>query len=248
VTEFGPIPFIFSSTCATYGPPDRLPISEDHPQRPINPYGYSKLVVERILADLEVSHRLRWVTLRYFNAAGCDPDGEIGEVHNPETHLIPLVLQAARDGTPIHIFGTDYDTPDGTCIRDYVHVMDIADAHVRAMDFLFDGGPSGAFNLANATGYSVKQVIDAAEGICGRKIHIKAVARRAGDPPALVGSSARARTTFGWSPTRSELRYVAALRRMPKPSAVEKREPPNSSTPNRHHARDGTDDILDSGT
>ena len=205
VTEFGPIPFVFSSTCATYGLPNRLPISEDHPQRPINPYGFSKFIVERMLADLEVSHRLRWVALRYFNAAGCDPDGEIGEVHDPETHLIPLVLEAARGGTPIHIFGTDYNTPDGTCIRDYVHVMDIADAHVRAMDFLFKGGSSGAFNLANATGYSVKQVIDAAERICGRTIRIKAAARRAGDPPTLIGSSSRARATLGWSPTRSEL-------------------------------------------
>ena len=205
VTEFGPLPFVFSSTCATYGVPDQVPIGEDHPQRPINPYGFSKLFVERMLADLGASHRLPWVALRYFNAAGSDPDGEIGERHDPETHLIPLVLEAARGGAPIQIFGTDYDTPDGTCIRDYVHVMDIADAHLRALDYLIAGGASGAFNLANERGHSVKEVIAAAERVCGRTVPVKIGARRAGDPPALVGTAARARAVLGWTPTRSGL-------------------------------------------
>jgi len=150
--EFKPLPFVFSSTCATYGVPEHIPITEDHPQRPINPYGFSKLVVERLLADLGASHQLPWVALRYLNAAGSDPEKMIGEAHDPETHLIPLVLEAARGGTPVQIFGTDYPTPDGTCIRDYVHVMDIADAHVSALNYLIAGKPSSAFNLANARG------------------------------------------------------------------------------------------------
>jgi UDP-glucose-4-epimerase GalE len=157
VIEYKPLPFVFSSTCATYGIPDKIPITEDHPQRPINPYGFSKLVVERMLADIAVSHQLPWVALRYFNAAGSDPENEIGEMHDPETHLIPLVLEAARSGLPVQIFGTDYDTPDGTCIRDYVHVTDIADAHVRALNHLLAAGESCAINLSNARGYSVKE-------------------------------------------------------------------------------------------
>ena len=210
IIEFKPLPFVFSSTCSTYGVPERVPIGEDHPQRPINPYGFSKLVVERMLADLGVSHRLPWVALRYFNAAGSDPDGEIGEVHVPETHLIPLVLEAARGGAPIQIFGTDYDTPDGTCIRDYVHVMDIANAHVRALDYLLKGGASCALNLANARGYSVKEVIATAERVCGRPIPTKIAARRPGDPAALVGSAERARTVLGWTPDRSDLNVQIA--------------------------------------
>ena len=134
------IPFVFSSTCSTYGVPEVIPIPEDHPQRPINPYGFSKLVVERMLADLNTARGLRSVALRYFNAAGADPDGEIGEAHDPETHLIPLVLSAARDGNPVDVFGDDYDTADGTCVRDYIHVSDIADAHVRALEYLMGGG------------------------------------------------------------------------------------------------------------
>ncbi len=137
VTQSKPIPVVFSSTCATYGVPDKVPITEDHPQRPINPYGFGKLVIERVLADLDTAHGLRSVSLRYFNAAGADPEGQIGEAHNPETHLIPLVLGAARDGTAITVFGHDYETPDGTCIRDYVHVADLADAHVGALKYCF---------------------------------------------------------------------------------------------------------------
>jgi UDP-arabinose 4-epimerase len=203
--EFKALPFVFSSTCATYGVPEHVPITEDHPQRPINPYGFSKLVVERMLADLGTSHQLPWVALRYFNAAGSDPEGMIGEGHDPETHLIPLVLEAARGGAPIQIFGTDYPTPDGTCVRDYVHVMDIAAAHVCALDYLIAGGTSSAFNLANARGYSVKEVIAAVERVCGRTISVKIAARRNGDPAALVGSAERARAILGWSPARSEL-------------------------------------------
>jgi UDP-glucose-4-epimerase GalE len=210
LVEYAPIPFVFSSSCATYGVAQKIPIDEDHPQRPINPYGLSKLAVEQILAELGASHGLPWVALRYFNAAGSDPDGEIGEVHTPETHLIPLVLQAARGGTPIQICGTDYETPDGTCIRDYVHVADIADAHVRALEYLLAGGKSSAFNLSNAQGYTVREVIGAAERICGRTIAVTTAPRRPGDPPALAGSSERARAVLGWTPKRSELEIQIA--------------------------------------
>jgi UDP-arabinose 4-epimerase len=205
--DFKPIPIVFSSTCATYGLPDEIPIREDHPQRPINPYGFSKLMVERVLADAGSVHRLPWVALRYFNAAGADPDREIGEDHDPETHLIPLVINAARTGVPLRIFGNDYDTPDGTCIRDYVHVMDIADAHVRALRYLLDGGESCVLNLANARGYSVKEVIATAENVCRRAIPVEIAVRRAGDPPILVGSAERAHATLGWAPKRSELAH-----------------------------------------
>jgi len=205
VIEHGPLPFVFSSTCATYGVPERMPITEDHQQRPINPYGSSKLFVERMLADLGVSHKLPWIALRYFNAAGSDPDGDIGEMHDPETHLIPLVLMAARSGQPVQIFGTDYDTPDGTCIRDYIHVADLADAHVRAIDYLIRGGRSGAFNLANARGYSIKEVIATAERVSGRPVPTKIASRRSGDPPVLIGSAERATTELGWKPMRSDL-------------------------------------------
>ncbi len=205
VVEFAPLPFVFSSTCATYGLPERLPITEDHPQRPINPYGASKLFIERMLADLGTAHRLPWVALRYFNVAGADPDREIGEQHHPETHLIPLVLRGARDRVPVNVFGTDYETPDGTCIRDYVHVCDIADAHVLALQYLLGGGESCALNLANARGYSVNQVIAAAERVTGCTVPVKHVPRRPGDPANLVGSSERARGLLGWRPSQSEL-------------------------------------------
>ena len=205
ITQWKPIPVVFSSTCATYGVPDEVPIPEGHPQRPINPYGFTKYVVERILADVDGAHGLRSVSLRYFNAAGGDPDGDIGEAHNPETHLIPLVLAAARDGTAVTVFGDDYETPDGTCIRDYIHVADLADAHVRALKYLLSGGATCALNLANAKGYSVMDVIRTAERVCGKPIKINMASRRAGDPPALVGSGARARELLGWVPARSSL-------------------------------------------
>jgi UDP-glucose-4-epimerase GalE len=205
ILDLEPLPVVFSSTCATYGLPDVIPIPEDHPQRPINPYGFSKLVVERMLADLEIARGLRSVVLRYFNAAGADPDGEIGEAHDPETHLIPLVLAAARDEKAVNVFGGDYDTADGTCVRDYIHVVDLAEAHVRAVEHLLRGGASCSLNLANARGYSVREVIDAAEQVCGTPISVKMAPRRAGDPAALIGSAERARMILGWKPAR-ELR------------------------------------------
>ncbi len=203
--DFKPIPVIFSSTCATYGNPETSPISEDHPQRPVNPYGFSKLIVERMLADLGAAYGLRSISLRYFNAAGADPDGEIGETHDPEPHLIPVVLAAGRDGRSVRIFENDYDTKDGTCVRDYIHVLDIADAHVRALNYLLDGGASCSLNLANARGHSVKEVIAAAERVCGKPIRVEMSSRRAGDPAVLIGTSERARTLLGWKPARSDL-------------------------------------------
>ena len=203
--DYGPLPFVFSSTCSTYGIPRTIPIPEDHSQNPINPYGFSKMVVERMLADLDFAHGLRSISLRYFNTAGADPDGEIGEAHDPETHLVPLSLAAARDGTSVRVFGADYDTPDGTCIRDYIHVVDIADAHLRALDYLLKGGASCALNLANAHGYSVKEVVAAAERICDRPIRTEMAPRRDGDPPVLIGSALRAQALLGWRPAHSTL-------------------------------------------
>jgi UDP-glucose-4-epimerase GalE len=205
ITQSKPIPVVFSSTCATYGVPDKVPIPEEHPQRPINPYGFSKLFVERILADLDHAHGLRSVSLRYFNAAGGDPDGEIGEAHDPETHLIPLVLAAARNGTAVTVFGNDYDTQDGTCVRDYIHVADLAIAHVKALEYLLAGGKTCAMNLSNARGFSVMEVIESAQRVCGKTIKVKLAPRRLGDPPILVGSADRARELLGWTPTRSAL-------------------------------------------
>ncbi len=205
VVEFGCIPVVFSSSCAIYGVPDRVPIAEDDPQRPINPYGHSKLFVERMLTDLNIACGLPWIALRYFNAAGADPDRQIGEAHDPETHLIPLVLAAARGGPAVQILGNDYETPDGTCIRDYVHVSDIADAHVRALEHLLKGGRSCALNLANSHGHSVKEVIATAETVCGRSIPSKTVARRPGDPPILIGDASSAHALLGWKPALSGL-------------------------------------------
>ena len=224
--DAGPLPVVFSSTCATYGVPLTVPVVESHPQAPVNPYGFTKLVVERMLRDLDNAADLRSVSLRYFNAAGADPDGEIGEAHDPETHLIPLALAAARDGGAIDVFGTDYDTPDGTCVRDYVHVMDIADAHVRALEYLLDRNPSCACNLANAQGYSVRQVIDLAQSVTGRPIRVNAAPRRPGDPPILIGDASRAREVLGWRPAHSELReqiadawrWMSRSETLPKPS------------------------------
>jgi UDP-arabinose 4-epimerase len=205
VVDFRRMPVVFSSSCATYGVPERVPITENHPQHPINAYGHSKLFVERLLADLNVACGLPWIALRYFNAAGADPDGEIGEAHDPETHLIPLVLAAARTGAPVRIFGEDYDTSDGTCVRDYVHVTDIADAHVQALDYLLKGGDSCALNLANKRGYSIKEVIAAAERVCGGAVPLEIAKRRAGDPPVLVGDASLARVVLGWKPVHSDL-------------------------------------------
>src|SRR4051794_12386371 len=197
---------VFSSTCATYGIPEKLPIDENSPQHPINPYGASKLMVERMLSDFGSAHGLVWAALRYFNAAGADAGCQIGEVHDPETHLIPLVLDAALSRRPnVTIFGSDYDTPDGTCIRDYIHVTDLAEAHVLAMHSIQGETSSGAYNLGNERGFSVRQVIDAAERVTKKKIPFTLSDRRAGDPSALVSSSLKARDIIGWRPEISEL-------------------------------------------
>ena len=198
--------FVFSSTAATFGEPQYTPIDERHPQQPINPYGRTKWMIEQALADYEQAYGLQSVCLRYFNAACAHPDGLLGERHEPETHLIPLVLQAASGRrSHISVFGRDYDTPDGTCIRDYIHVMDLADAHWLALEYLAAGGRSTAFNLGNGDGYSVQQVIDVARQVTGRAIPVQEGPRRAGDPARLVADAARAREVLGWRPHRTGL-------------------------------------------
>ena len=204
------IPYIiFSSTCATYGEPEQIPIPEDHKQAPINPYGHSKLMIEQMLSDFDTAHNLKSVSLRYFNAAGADPDGDTGEDHDPETHLIPLVLDAAIGKRPsITIFGDDYDTPDGTCIRDYIHVTDLADAHVKALKYLKQGGETTKFNLGNGTGFSVKEVIETAQNVTGKEIPVVMGVRRPGDPPRLVGDAERIRKALNWSPEYADLETI----------------------------------------
>ncbi|MCI8274500.1 MAG: UDP-glucose 4-epimerase GalE [Lachnospiraceae bacterium] len=200
---------VFSSTCATYGVPEQMPITEEMDQRPINPYGASKLMIERILADYHQAYGLNYCCLRYFNAAGADPQGEIGESHTPETHLIPLILEAAAgDRDAIRVFGTDYPTRDGSCIRDYIHVTDLADAHLRAMEYLRNGGDSACMNLGNCVGNSVLEVIRAAEEVTGRAIPSIMEERRAGDPPILVGDAKRAQNLLGWKPQYGDIRVI----------------------------------------
>ncbi len=197
--------FQFSSTCATYGHPVRIPISESHPQRPFSPYGKSKLFFEEILKDFSNVHDIRYSILRYFNAAGADPEGEIGEDHSPETHLIPLVLDVASGRKPvIEIFGTDYDTDDGTCIRDYIHVTDLAAAHVLAAEKTFDSG-STIYNLGNGDGFSVRDVIEKVRDVTARDIHVVRGQRRPGDPARLVGSSEKIMEEVGWRPKYASL-------------------------------------------
>ncbi|MBD2776988.1 UDP-glucose 4-epimerase GalE [Iningainema tapete] len=201
--------FVFSSTCATYGVPQVLPIPEDHPQNPINPYGATKLMVERILSDFDIGYDFKSVSFRYFNAAGCDPEGKLGEDHNPETHLIPLTLfTALGKRESISVFGTDYPTPDGTCIRDYIHVNDLAQAHVLGLEYLLKDGDSNVFNLGNGNGFSVKEVIETAKLVTGKEIAVKIGDRRAGDPPVLIGSSDKARKILGWNPQYSSLEEI----------------------------------------
>ncbi|MBC8214219.1 MAG: UDP-glucose 4-epimerase GalE [Candidatus Marinimicrobia bacterium] len=181
---------VFSSTCATYGIPNSIPIIEDHQQNPVNPYGRTKLIIEKMLKDYNKAYNLNYVALRYFNAAGADPEGDIGEVHNPESHLIPILLDVAlgkRD--VVEIYGTDYETEDGTCIRDYIHVNDLGMAHISALDYLLKGEKSICLNLGTGKGYSVNQVIKATESITGKKISVRTVNRREGDPPVLVSAS-----------------------------------------------------------
>lgn len=200
---------IFSSTCATYGIPKSIPIVEDHPQNPINPYGRSKLMVEQMLQDVSAAYGVRYVTLRYFNAAGADPDKEIGEWHNPETHLVPLALDAAVGKRKIlNIFGTDYDTPDGTCIRDYIHVSDLATAHIQALEYLMSGGECIKLNLGNGQGFSVRDVVQMVEKVTGQAVPIQAGPRRLGDPPVLVGGSNIAKQILGWKPTHNSLEDI----------------------------------------
>lgn len=201
--------FVFSSSAAVYGAPEVQPIPEDHPLRPANPYGATKVMVERILEDLDRAHGLRCVTLRYFNAAGADPDGDLGELHTPETHLIPNILSAAQGKRPaLGIFGTDFPTPDGTAVRDYVHVSDLASAHVLALRYLLGGGPSEAVNLGTARGHSVLEVVRAAEEVVGGKVPVELLPRREGDVPVLLASREKARRLLGWEPGLSDIRTI----------------------------------------
>jgi UDP-glucose 4-epimerase len=201
--------FVFSSTCATYGIPSQIPMDEDHPQIPINPYGASKFMVERIIKDFGVAYGLRYTIFRYFNAAGADPEGDLGEDHNPETHLIPLIVQAALGLRPhVSIFGTDHPTRDGTCIRDYIHVTDLADAHVLGLQYLSAGGVSDVFNLSNGNGFSVQEIIEAACLVTGKAIATAQVERRPGDPPVLIGQASKACERLGWKPQYEDIHTI----------------------------------------
>ena len=197
---------IFSSTCATYGEPDHVPITEDMPQKPINPYGKTKLVVENIFKDYALAYGMKFAVLRYFNAAGADPDCEIGEWHEPETHIIPLVFDAAAGKREnIKVYGTDYDTRDGSCVRDYIHVYDLATAHLKALEYLKAGGDSDSFNLGNSEATTVFEVIDAVKRQTGRKFYVENSDRRPGDPATLVGSAEKAKSVLGWVPKYSDI-------------------------------------------
>ena len=201
--------FIFSSTAAVYGEPVKVPISEDHPHAPANPYGATKLAVERLLADCAQSSRLKYIALRYFNAAGADASGKLGERHEPETHLIPLVLQVATgEREKIRVFGTDYPTPDGTCIRDYVHVSDLTQAHFLALKSLLKGGRSATYNLGNSKGYSVRDVIGIARRVTGHAIPEIVEGKRAGDPAVLIADSEKIRRELGWKPSYEDLETI----------------------------------------
>lgn len=200
---------VFSSTCATYGDPIEIPISEEHPQHPVNPYGESKLMVERLLYWFGRVHGMQWTALRYFNAAGADPDGQIGEEHDPEPHLIPLAISAAMGRTKaLEIYGTDYDTPDGTPIRDYLHVTDLGTAHVAALRYLQQGGESTPFNLGTGRGQTVREVIAMVERVSGQKVPVREVGRRAGDPPALVANASKSAKLLHWTPQHSALEEI----------------------------------------
>ena len=200
---------ILSSSCATYGIPEQIPIPEEHPQNPINPYGFSKFMCEQMIKDFSKAHDMQFVILRYFNAAGADPETEIGETHEPETHLIPLVLDVAiKKQKYIKIFGTDYDTHDGTCIRDYIHVSDLANAHLLALEYLRNGGKSDIFNLGNGSGFSVREVIKTVETVTGKNIKCIEQQRRKGDPPILIGSSKKAKEILGWEARYDKLENI----------------------------------------
>jgi len=201
--------FIFSSSAAVYGYPEKVPIGEDHPLSPVNPYGWTKLMVETMLGDFEAAHGIRWVALRYFNAAGADADAVIGERHQPESHLIPrLLLAALNGGGSVSIYGTDYPTADGTCVRDFVHVCDLARAHVLALEYMSSGAPSTVFNLGQGRGYSVREVVGKVRELTGVDLPVVEEARRPGDPAVLIASNARAREILGWEPVDSGLENI----------------------------------------
>ncbi|MCU0563983.1 MAG: UDP-glucose 4-epimerase GalE [Desulfobacterales bacterium] len=200
--------FVFSSSAAVYGTPERVPIEEDHSLNPLSPYGWTKRMMEAMLEDFGRAYGLRWAALRYFNAAGADRSADIGEAHDPESHLIPRMFDAAIAGRPIEVFGGDYPTADGTCIRDYVHVSDLAAAHVMALERLAEGGPSGPVNLGQGRGYSVMEVVRAAEEVTGMPIAVRLAERRPGDAPVLVASNRKAREVLGWTPRESGLDHI----------------------------------------
>ena len=199
---------VFSSTAAVYGIPPKVPITEDQPYAPINPYGESKVMVEKILDWLDRFRGLRSVRLRYFNACGAEPGSGLGERHEPETHLIPLILRAVQTGKPVTLFGDDYPTPDGTCIRDYIHVGDLAEAHIVAVEYLLKGGKSDSFNAGTGSGHSVKEVLTAVEQVTGKSVPHSIGPRREGDPPSLVADSSKLQTTLGWKPKRADLERI----------------------------------------
>jgi UDP-glucose 4-epimerase len=207
--EFDVKHFIFSSTCAVYGTPPQIPLTEDHPRMPVNPYGSSKLMIEQILDDYDRAYGIKHINLRYFNAAGADLEADIGEHHDPETHLIPLALDVAAGRKPnIKIFGTDYETGDGTCIRDYIHVMDLAEAHILALNYLRQNERSDSFNLGNEKGFSVRNVIRTAENVTGRAIACVETDRRAGDPPVLISSTKKVQERLNWRPKITDLETI----------------------------------------
>ncbi len=201
---------VFSSTAAAYGIPAQVPITEDQPYAPISPYGESKVMVEKILEWLDRYREFRSIRLRYFNACGAEPEAGLGERHDPETHLIPLILKAVQTGKPVTLFGDDYPTPDGTCIRDYIHVADLAEAHIFAVEYLLNGGLSDVFNVGTGQGRSVKEVLDAVERVTGKTVPFTMGPRREGDPPSLVADSTKLQTKLGWKPKRDQLDRIVA--------------------------------------
>jgi UDP-glucose-4-epimerase GalE len=209
--KYGARAFVLSSTAAVYGVPRQQPIPESAPAAPVNPYGASKAMVETMLTDVERAHGLRFAALRYFNACGADPEGGLGECHVPETHVVPSALEAVAGLRPaFELFGADYDTPDGTCIRDFVHVSDLAEAHVRAVEALLDGGESGVWNLGTGRGASIREVLAAVERVTGRPVPVRIAERRPGDPPILVADASRFQKRFGWEPRRSDLATIVS--------------------------------------